>query len=211
MHRFGDFDVGVFVAIAADLVHGVKCLEHLGVVGEVMPDDVDDFGLFVVAFENVAETGERVCVVVVKDGAGFVIVLFQLAFDFFLFVELGVFALFVGYEPTDFFGEVSFEGNFQCWVEFLHGFAEDNVGVAGQVCLAFLGAAAVETKIGADQERVFGDECHDVVPEDVPKGVHCLVVGVFAWGSLDDGDEVVDLGGGSLGVVVLHEQAPLGR
>jgi hypothetical protein len=36
-------------------------------------------------------------------------------------------------------------------------------------------------------------------------------VGIFAWGGLGDGDEVVNLGGGGLGVVVLHEQSPLGR
>jgi hypothetical protein len=35
-------------------------------------------------------------------------------------------------------------------------------------------------------------------------------VGVFARGGLGDGDEVVDLGGGGLGGVVLHKQAPLG-
>jgi hypothetical protein len=31
-------------------------------------------------------------------------------------------------------------------------------------------------------------------------------VGVFARGGLGDGDEVVNLGGGGLGVVVLHER-----
>ena len=42
-------------------------------------------------------------------------------------------------------------------------------------------------------------------PEDVPKGVNRLVVGLFARGGLGDGDEVVDLGCGGLGGVVLHE------
>jgi len=210
VQRFGDFDVGVLVAIAAHLVHGVECLEHLGAVGETVPDDVDDFALFVVAFEHVAFPGEWVHIAVVNDGVGFVIVFFQPAFDFFDFVALGVFALFVSHVPADLLGEESFEGNFQGRVEILHCLAEDHVGVTGQVGLAFLGAAAVEAKIGADLERVLGDECHDVVPEDVPKGVHCLVVGVFARGGLGNGDEVVDLGGGSLGVVVLHKQAPLG-
>ena len=211
VQRLGDFDVGVLVAIAADRVHDVECAEHLGLLGEAEPDDVNDFALFVVAFELVAFPGERVHVAVVKDGAGFIIVFFQLAFDFFDFVALGVFALLVGHVPTDFVGEERFEGYVHARVEILHGLAEDHVGVTGQVCLAFLGAAAVEAKVRAGQERVLGDECHDVVPEDVPKGVHRLVVGVFARGGLGDGDEVVDLGGGGLGGVVLHEQAPLGR
>lgn len=211
MQRFGDFDVGVLVAIAADRVHDVECAEHLGLLGEAEPDDVNDFALFVVAFEHVAFPGEWVHIAVVKDGAGFIIVFFQLAFDFFDFVALGVFALFVSHVPADLLGEERFEGNFQGRVEILYSLAEDHIGVAGQVGLAFLGAAAVEAKVGADQERVLGDECHEVVPEDVPKGVHRLVVGVFARGGLDDGDEVVDLGGGGLGGVVLHEHAPLGR
>lgn len=206
MQRLGDFDVGVLVAIAAHLVHGVECLEHLGAVGETVPDDVDDFALFVVAFEHIAFPGERVQVAVVNDGVGFVIVFFQPAFGFFLFVALGVFALFVSHVPADFLGEERFEGNFQGRVEILHGLAEDHVGVTGQVGLAFLGAAAVEAKVGADQERVLGDECHEVVPENVPKGVNRLVVGIFAWGGLGNGDEVVDLGCGGLGVVVLHER-----
>lgn len=210
MQRFGDFDVGVLVAIAAHLVHGVECLEHLGALGETVPDDVDDFALFVVAFEHVAFPGKRVHIAVVNDGVGFVIVFLQLAFGFFAVAALGVVALFVGHVPADSLCEESFEGDFHARVEIMHGLAEDHVGVAGQVGLAFLGAAAVEAKIGADLERVLGDECHDVVPEDVPKGVHCLVVGVFARGGLSDGDEVVDLGGGGLGGVVLHKQAPLG-
>jgi len=211
VQRLGDFDVGVLVAIAADIVHGVECLEHLGAVGETVPDDVDDFALFVVTFEDIAFPGEQVRVFVVDDGTSFVIVFFQFAFGFFVFVALGVFALFVSHVPADFLGEERFEGNFQGRVEILHCLAEDHVGVAGQVGLAFLGAATVEAKVGANQERVLGDECHEVVPEDVPKGVNRLVVGIFARGGLGNGDEVVDLGCGGLGVVVLHGQSPLGR
>ena len=149
VQRFGNFDVGVLVAIAADCVHDVECAEHLGLFGEAEPDDVDDFALFVVAFELVAFPGERVHAVV-NDGVGFVIALFQPAFDFFDFVALGVFALFVGHVPTDFVGKERFEGHVHARVEILYSLAEYHVGVAGQVGLAFLGAAAVEAKVGAD-------------------------------------------------------------
>jgi hypothetical protein len=205
MQRFGDFDVGVLIAIAAHLVHCVERPEHLGALGEVVPDDVDDFSLFVVAFEDVAFPGEHVRVFVLEAGICFVIAVFQVAVDFFALVALGVLALFVSHVPTDFVGEESFEGDVLARVEILHSLAEDHVGVAGQVGLAFLGAAAVEAEVGTCQKRVLGDECHEVVPEDVPKGVNRLVVGLFARGGLGDGDEVVDLGCGGLGGVVLHE------
>ena len=211
VQRFGDLDVCIFVAIAADFVHNVERMEHLGILGEAAPDDVDDFALFVVTFEDVAFFGKRVHVTAVDDGVGFVVDFLQFAFGFFEFVALGVFALFVGHVPADFLGEERFEWHVHVQVEILHGLAEYHVGVSGQIGLAFLGTAAVEAKVGTNLERVLGDECHEVVPENIPKGVNRLVVGVIACGGLGSGDEVVDLGGGGLGVVVLHEQAPLGR
>ena len=131
MQRFGDFDVGVFVTFAADFVHGVELTEHLGIVCEVVPDDVDYFALFVVAFEDVAFFGEEVCVTVVDARKDFVIEGFCVTVEFFVLAVLGVFALFIGHVPTDFLGEECFEGNVHARVKILYGLAENHVGIAG--------------------------------------------------------------------------------
>ena len=205
MQRFGDLDVRIFVAIAADLVHGVEFAEHLGLLREAVPDNVDDFALFVIAFEDVAFASERVRVCDLDGGMTFVVVFFQVAFGFFEVSALGIFALFVGHVPADFVGEERFEGHLHARVEIQNSLAEYHEGIASQVRFAILGAVTVEAEVGADQKRIFSDESHEVTPVDIPKRANSLVMGVIARGVLGDGDEGVDLGFGSLGGVVLHE------
>ena len=131
VQRFGDFDVGVFVTFAADFVHGVELAEHFGIVCEVVSDDVDYFALFVVAFEDVAFSGVNVCVAVIEARKNFVIAVFCVTVELFVLAALGIFTLFVGHMPADFFCEESFEGNIHARVEILHGLAENHVGIAG--------------------------------------------------------------------------------
>ena len=138
----------------------------------------------------------------------FVIAVLCVLFKLLVLAALGVFALFVAQAPSPDFGKVGFEGNLLARLIILDGLAEQHVGVACQAIAAFLGGASVEAEVGVHQVRLLGYCGGELVPVNFPKVVYCLFGGFCGRGCLGDRDEVADLGGGGLGVVLTHVRSP---
>ena len=119
----------------------------------------------------------------------------------FTLAAFGILAFFVGQEPSAFLGGICDEGDAQIRVESRYGVVEQVVGVAHQVFLTFLGTAVVEAEVGIYLEGLSCHDSCDAVSANVPEFLDCLVADILIGGSLGDSNEVVDGGGGGVGVL----------
>ena len=199
----GGFGVGV-IAFAAEFVYDVEPVECLGGAGgKAFLDAVYKIPLLEVAILYVAFPGKGVDVAVVDAGTAFLIAIVAVcgAVEFLALAALGIFAFLVEHAPFPDFGDVGGKGDLSARLEIRDGLAEKHVGVARQVFPAFCGATTPETEVGVDQVGILCHECGKEFPENGPEGMNCPFVGFRARCGLGERDEVVDFGGGCLGVV----------